>query len=318
MIDMPRAPRRAFVLTATVTVVAFALSMGAFFLGLRAVRADVARASQVTTGTVIETDVGDEGDIRVQWKDLRGGEHHRRFVVYGSYEVGEDFELRYDPVHPEHRAYPADPDETDYEDGYLAGAFASPAFGALFLLGLALRRHWWRRAVRRAVTPEVPATVVTGEFNGSSTTWLCLRDGEERRWQMVMWDPALESLHGPTRVRVHGDLEARRRVAVELADGTLLVSQGRLRHREAGNYTFAPRAATGASLAEALVVPTGAQLPTAHPWWRTPALWGAVGAVLGGVVGGVLITQRLWVGVALALAFAAGAVNAWTLNGAEQ
>ena len=315
---LPRAAKQAFVLTTLVTVIASALSVGAFVLGLHVVQEEVARATQSVTGTVVENDVGDNGDIRVSWRDSEEREHRQRFSVYDEYDVGEPFVLRYDPHRPDDRAFPDDPYETDYEDGYYAGAFGFPAFGFAFLVCLALRWWWWRRALGRPGTSGVPAVVLEGHFNAATTTWLRLSYEGSSRWQMVMWDPALEAVEGPLDVTVHGDLDGRRRVVIELSDGTCLVSQGRLRHKQSGSYAYAPRATSGSDLASVLVVPHGATLPRAHPWWRTAAWWGLIGAALGGALGWVVVTQRLWVGVAMALAAAAAAVNIWTLNGAEQ
>lgn len=315
---MPVAARRAFVLSVWVAVAGTAVAVLALAAGLQRVQAEVARASVVTEGRVVQNHIGDEDNIKVEWRDTQGRRHRQVFGVYNAYDVGDSFELRYDPDRPAARAYPNDPDETDYEDGYYAGFFAFPVVGLLLVLVPVVRRYWWRRTLARPVTRDVPATVMDGHFNASTTSWLVLEHGGQRRWQMVMWDPALDATPSPLRVDVHGNLDGRKRVVPVLRDGTALVSLGRLRHREPGSYSFEPRAQQGASLAESVLLPAGARLPPPAAAWRTPLLLGALGAAIGFFLGWGVFTDRVWVGVSFAAGMAVLAVESWALTGAER
>jgi hypothetical protein len=317
MSRLPVAARRAVVLAAAATLLASAVCVVAFLLGLAVVHDRVERASQHVTGEVVEADIGDEADIRVRWRDTSGQEHRQRFGVYGDYAKGDAFELRYDPRHPSAPAYPADPDETDYEDGYYVGAVGLPGLLALLLGFVVLRVWWWRRALGRQPT-DLLGEVFTGRFNLATSVWLRLRREQGDRWQMVMWDPALDAVDGQVPVRVHGDLEGRRRVVAELPDGTALVPAGRLRHDPPGSYELEPRTSVGRSLEEVLVLPTGTTLPSTGPWWREPLGWAAAGLAVGLVLGTVVFAHSIWVGLGLGAGLAAAAVQVWTLNGGEQ
>ena len=75
------------------------------------------------------------------------------------------------------------------------------------------------------------------------------------------------------------------------------------------------RADVGGDLHDFVILPAGASLPRAGRWWWRAALFGLVGAALGGLCG-VLFAG----GPAVPLAAAAGAallINVWALTGAE-
>ena len=308
----PAAAARAVRWAALVCLLGAALAVLGFQLGLRGHHQAVNRATAFVTGTVVETGIGDEEDIRVRWRDEQGRERTQRFGVYESYEKGEGFAVRYDPHHPEDRAYPADPEESDTEDGYILGTFAGVLLPGLLALGLWVRLRWWRRAVRREPTT-VEVVPLRGHFNAASSCWL--RVGGNR-WQMVMWDPALDGLAQPLAAEVHGDLRRRRRVAPVLAGGHPLVPCGRLRHKEPGGYLLEPWTGGGGELAEVLVVPAGAVMPTRSLWWRTPALWAGLGGLLG-LGASVLFAHLGWVSVGYMGLAAPALGTAWAYNGGE-
>jgi hypothetical protein len=322
-------PVRRTVLTGVAAVLAaLAVIVGYLTWRLHDYSRAKAAATVHVTGLVVADGIGGDGDIRVRWADASGAEHEQRLGVYDTdrYRRGARYPLRYDPAAPA-TAYPDDPDGDVHTDD-LAFTVAVSAFvaGAL-LVPWPLRLLLWRRAARRPTAPMV-ADARLASYNLGRSTWLRLtpphRPTEQyARYQRVMWQPEVEHVDG-TAVLVHGDPDGRRRVVVELADGTRLWPVGMLRRREPRRWVlterpdaglFHPgRAAPGRGSGRADGDPSGPDL--AGTWWRRAAVLAATGAVLGVVAAAVPVGSAAGV-VPLAAAGAALALSVWTLGGAE-
>jgi hypothetical protein len=226
------------------TVIATFAAIG-IISGVRDSRYDAARdrAAATTSGLVIQDNIGDDEDIRVRWIDRAGRSHTQLFDIYDvdQYTRGRRFPVAFDPADPHPRGYPADPDET-FDDDTLAAPleFATPIV-FLVLLGWAFRGRWYLRNVGgpRPVG-RLPATALTGKrrclgpLSRGTSAWITLSTSGEPgqpadRLQRVMWHPSLDDLPAEFPVVVHGDPVRRRRVVIELVDGTRLVPIGRLR-----------------------------------------------------------------------------------------
>lgn len=284
-----------------------------------------ARATAAAHGTVIADGLGDEGDIRVRWHDTAGREHTQRFGTYdtGRYRRGTTFDVTYDPARPDARALPTDPDETSSTDDLEVPILLAASLLALVVVIWALRGIRYRRRARQ------PASTAFGQalsgdrlggppINYGATPWVAIHrdpDGPAFAWQRVMWHPSLALARDVTPLTVHGDLDGRDAIVVDLPDGTALVPVGRLRHDEPRRYLLGPRRDTTLD-DDLLLLPAGAVLPPAQPWWRRPAQFGAAGAFLG-----IVMALLLGAGPIGIPPFAAGAaaflITVWALAGAE-
>jgi hypothetical protein len=282
------------------------------------------RATATAVGRVVADGIGDDGDIRVRWTDWAGHQHVQRFGVDNDdrYTKGRTFTVAYDPGQADPRGFPADPDERSAEEDLevpivVAGALATVLCGTW--AGRGLR---YRRAGRRPGGP-MTATVLSGEQRGwaSDSIWLALSEvdppGPVIRWQRIMWHPALDRLSGPVPVTVHGNPRGRRAVVAELPDGSRPVPSGRLRHRAPKRVLLAERSAVRADLRDAFILPAGAELAPARPWWRPGVVAAAVGAAAGVVSGFVFGGGGLVPFVGFAIAGAAAFLSLWALSGPQ-
>jgi hypothetical protein len=261
---------------------------------------------------VVAVDPEDDTIFKARWRDAQGREHTQRFSTYSSYEKGDEFAVAFDPAHPDRKAFAADPEErTDADDVEVPMGIAA-VIGLGFVAGWGYR--WWRfRQTRDAPTLTAPAVLFSGAANdGSPLTvgrGLWLRLGDDR-WQKVMWDPALHDF-SQGRVTVHGDLESRRRVVVELPDGTLLIPTGGLRRKPPRRVDLV-REGHSRMDDEQWIFPAGTAVPPPQPSWRQPALLGLVGLAVGGLAGFALGDVRAV--PAMAAGFAGLAVNGWAMT----
>ena len=283
------------------------------YLGVLDVRVHrgVDRATAYDTGVVVSVNSDDDTVFRARWRDLEGREHTQRFSTYGSYEKGDEFVVAFDPAHPDRKAYSADPeDRTDIDDVEIPMAIA-----VLIVLGFIVGwgYRWWRfRRLREAEGMTAAAVLFSGAANDGSINLgrgLWLRLGADR-WQKIMWDAALQHFSQGS-VTVHGDLESRRRVVVELPDGTLLVPAGGLRRKPPRRLDLV-REGYARMDDEQWIFPAGTPVPPAQPSWRQPLLLGLVGAGVGALAGVVLGDVRAL--PAMAAGFAGLAVNGWAMT----
>lgn len=293
---------RVALLGIAVTVVGYALF--AAWLACHAYAYENARdrVSATATGVVVEDGIGGDADIRVRWTDAAGHPHVQRFGVYDTdrYAEGRHFAVAYDPARADPRGFPADPDETSAEDD-LEVPVALGAIAVVPLIGIWVWRGVrFRWASRRPGGP-MTVTVHCGRRRGSlwrtaETTWLALTPADRpdhaelsklpelpKRWQRVMWHPALAELpDGPVPVTVHA--RGKRPAVVRLPDGTRLVPLGRLRQKPPSAFDIGDHAVR-ADLRDTFVIPAGAELRPARPWWREGAASAGLGAVFGVVLG---------------------------------
>lgn len=241
-----------------------------------------ARATAVADGVVVADGLGDEGDVRVRWVDAQGEEHEQRFGIYNTerYTRGASFDVRYDPAQPSHRAFPAALDETAGADDLQVPILLAIVAGAIVALSWAVRVLGFFLARRRTPLPAQAAVLYGEHVNGGLislglTSWLGLAARGRpvpQVWQRVMWHPELDGLADDAHVLAHGDLSRRRRVAVTLPSGTLLVPIGRLRHGPPRTIALLP--------SEEVSQPSEASRPP-PPWWQRPLIFAAVGVVVG-------------------------------------
>ncbi len=104
-------------------LVAAGLILGGYLISSRPVGDQAARkqATSDASGTVIATSKSWDGaqEVTVSWQlPTDGGSFNSRFEmdVTPPYAVGEDFDLLYDPAHPNRGAVPADPTLTNNND----------------------------------------------------------------------------------------------------------------------------------------------------------------------------------------------------------
>ncbi|MGW2821701.1 hypothetical protein ACWC24_11930 [Streptomyces sp. NPDC001443] len=302
---------RVALLGLTVTVVGYALFAGWLVGHAYAYEHARDRATATAHGLIVEDGIGEEGDIRVRWRDADGRTHVQRFGIYDTdrYTEGRRFEVVYDPAGADPQGFPADPDETSAEDDRGVPA----VLGGVVLVPLSVIWLWrglrFRLAARRPGRP-MTATVRRGErlnlrnaFQNSNSTWLVLSEADlpeqadrpkasedakpAERWQRVMWHPALDELTGgraPVTVHARGDRPA----VVRLSDGTRLVPLGRLRRKPPTNVSLDDHEAGRLDLRDSFVRPAGAEPRSAGPWWWSGAGIAAAGTVLG-VFGGFLM-----------------------------
>jgi hypothetical protein len=317
---------RAGALAVSVTLAAFVVVAAAVGTQVRTFEAQRGRASAAAVGTVVVPDETVEGTVTVRWADRAGHTHEQPVEVRdpGRYAAGGAFGVVYDPADPTPRGLPADPRQAAGMDGLVMPVALAGGVAALSALWWASRGSLYLLARRRPGQARV-ATVLAGEPHGGTRTspvsgiWIALAEVEvpERplRWQRVMWHPSLDAVDGPSEVLVHGDPTGRRRVVVELADGTPLVPVGHLRARPPSRMLLTERAGGRADLADCAYLPPGVG-PAGRVWWRPGVATALAGAAAGAVLG-ALVTGG-GVGVA---SFAAGAaalaVNGWGLAGAE-
>jgi len=284
------------------------------------------RASAVTTGTITEDAIGDNGDIRVRWTTGSGREHVQRFAIYNTdrYRKGSTFAVAYDPAYPAVDGFPGDPEETSALEDLQVPIGIAGVVAVLLILAWAGRGALFRWAGRRQGQPLVAVALAGQLVNGAplsfgNSTWLGLSapggTGASYRWQRVMWHPAIDAVDDPVNVVVHGDVQSRRRVVVELSDGTRMVPIGRLRHRLPKRVLLEKRSDVRTDLRDSFILPAGALAPPSQRWWRRGLVLGLVGAGIGAVMGFLLGG-----GIAL-LPIAAGAsavvVNSWAWTGTD-
>ncbi|MFI6243177.1 DUF3592 domain-containing protein [Micromonospora sp. NPDC050795] len=306
----------------------FAFAVLGTVLGWQAYRYACAqeRATAVVEGIVVEDGIGDLDDIRVRWVDQAGGEHVQRFGIYDidRYTKGQAFPVAYDPADPEPRGFPADPDETSAEDDLLVPILIAGFVAVLVVLAWALRGILFRRAAGRSSSLMV-ASVLAGDrpdgppISVGNSTWIAIAKDRRRgpdRWQRVMWHPAVDSVSGTIPVTVHGDVSSKRRLVIELPGQVRLVPIGRLRHQPPKRVVLEERADVRDTLDDLVILPAGALLPRARPWWWRAAVFALVGAVFGGICAVLFIGGGTTVPLA-AVAGAALLVNVWAFTGAE-
>lgn len=307
-------------------VVAAAVICAYFALEIRAYDVGKSRATATVDGVVVEDRIGANEGIRVRWTDSRGRVHVQWFGTYypDDHRPGMSFGVAYDPGAEQPTGYASDPDNDVKSDDLYFGAEAAVVVAVCLLGAWGFRGWWWRRGMRRASRP---MTVVAYAAHRAMlpTSWLRLQtpspDPEHTptgiliRWQGVMWHPALDELSGPIDVLVKGDVNTRRRVVVELPDGTLLWPRTRLRRREPRQVV--ERDAVREPLTAAFVVPAAGVLrPADSGWWRVPLLKVAIAGVIGAVIGAVL-TSGAGAIVASAAAAAGIAAFIWSFSGGE-
>jgi len=301
----------------------------AAFLGWQAHDYSIARqgAVAVAAGTIVEDGLGDSGDIRVRWADRSGREHLQRFSIYNTdrYTKGRTFRVAYDPAHPAVNGFPGDPEEISAEDDLVVPIGIAGLIAAGLLLTWGLRGMLFSRAGTRPGQPMV-AVALTGQLaQGGPVTlgnssWFALADPatphKSSRWQRVMWHPAIDSNAGLVNVIMHGDMQSRRRVVIELPDGTRLVPISRLRHHSPKRVILDKRSDVRTDLTDSFILPNGTPPPPSQRWWHRGLVLALVGAVLGAVMG-LLIGGG---GIAI-LPFTAGAsallLNGWALTGSD-
>lgn len=318
---------RVALLAIAAAVIGFAVI--ASFLGWRAHRYTTVRhqASAVASGSIVESDIGDSGDIRVRWADAAGSEHVQRFSIYNTdrYRRGTTFAVAYDLAHPTAPGFPGDPEETSAEDDLVVPIGIAGALTALLVLTWVLRGTLFRSTGRRPGLPMVAETMAGQRVDGGllspgNSAWVALADptepGTPTRWQRVMWHPVIDSTDGAVGVLVHGNERSRSRVVVQLPGDVRLVPIGRCRNRTPRRVHLDKRADVRTDLADSFILPAGTQAPPSHQWWRRGLVFSLVGVVIG-VVMGFLIGGG---GVAV-LPFVAGAsaflVNSWALAGTD-
>jgi hypothetical protein len=302
------------------TLAALALIGADLARDLIAYRAALGRATAVAEGVVAD-DRGGEGEVEVRWADDAGQAHQQVFSVIdtGRYATGRPFPVAYDPADPSPVGFPADPEETAAEDDLVIPLGIATVAAGAFVLTWALRGLLFRLAATRA-PHELLGRALAGESaNGrvsvGDSSWIALSGTDERsmtRWQRVMWHPALEELDGRVGVVVHGNPAGRRRVVVELPDGTRLVPVGRLRRREPRTLILTGRE----DVRSGLILPSGTTVLTRTRWWRRGAVSAGLGAAVALVTG---LLQGYGAGPLLPLAGAGAAValNAWALASGE-
>jgi hypothetical protein len=301
----------------------------ASFLGWQAHVYGVARhgAVAVAPGTIVEDGLGDSGDIRVRWADRSGREHVQRFGIYNTnrYTKGATFQVAYDPAHPAVNGFPGDPEEISAEDDLVVPIGISGLIAAGLLLTWGLRGLLFSRAGTRPGQHMI-AVALTGQLaqggpvSLGNSSWFALADPatphKSTRWQRVMWHPAIDSIDSPVNVVMHGGMQSRRRVVIELPDGTRLVPIGRLRHRSPKRVILDNRSDVRTDLTDSFILPTGTPPPPSQRWWHRGLVLALVGVVIGAGMG-LLIGGG---GIAI-LPFAAAAsallVNGWALTGTD-
>lgn len=316
---------RVALLGTAAAVVGFALLAG--WLGVHAYAYSRARdrATATAAGRVVEDGIGDDSDIRVRWTDRAGRRHVQRFGIDDTdrYTKGRGFTVAYDPGQADPQGFPADPDETAAEEDLEVPIGVAGAVAAAFCGIWAGRGVRFRRVGRRPGRP-MTAVVLSGEPRGWAVPGpllLALSEvdppGPVIRWQRIMWHPGLDQVSGPVPVTVHGNARGRRAVVAELPDGSRPVPIGRLQHRPPKRWPLDERSAVRADLRDAFVLPAGAELRPARPWWRPGAVTAAVGAVAGAVLGLVLGGGGLVAVVGFAIAWAAAFLSLWALGGPQ-
>jgi hypothetical protein len=280
------------------------------------------RASAVAVGSIIQDGIGEGGDIRVRWADRAGSQHVQKFGIYGTdrYVKGRTFAVAYDPAYPAVDGFPGDPTEVSAVDDLQVPIGIAGVIAAVLILIWVLRGVLFWRARRRSARPKgalalAGQRVEGGPLSVGNSTWFELSDpGTPSRWQRVMWHPAIDVGDGRVEVLMHGDAKSRRRVVVELPDGTCLVPIGRLRHRPPKRVVLEKRSDVRTDLRDSFILPAGTPPPPSQRWWSRGLVFSLVGAAIG-VVMGFLMGGG---GIAV-LPFAAGAsafvVNIWALNG---
>ncbi|WP_405773035.1 hypothetical protein [Streptomyces sp. NBC_01538] len=295
------------------------------WLGVHAYAYDSARdrATARADGLVVEDGIGDEGDIRVRWRDDAGHEHVQRFGIYDTdrYAKGRRFPVAYDPHAADPPGFAADPDETAAEDDLVVPIFLA-GIAAAVLCGV-----WARRGLRFHRTARRPGRTMTasvrrGERTGatvwqSDTTWLVLaeldRPDHPVAWQRVMWHPALDTWSGPVTVTAHRGRRGRSAIVVVLPDGTRLVPLGRLWRRPPRHVLLYEPEAVRTDLRDSFL-PARTTTRPARPWWRPGALAAAVGAVVGAVAGFAITNGSIVAVVAFALSGASVFAASWALS----
>jgi hypothetical protein len=277
-----------------------------------AVHHAVSRATAHAEAVVVTVDPDDDTVFRARWQDGQERSHTQRFSTYSSFAKGDPFEVVYDPAHPDRKAFAADPEERTEADDFEVPMVLATLVAVGFVAGWGYR--WWRfRRIRTEPAVTAPAVLFSGAANdGSPLTlgrglWMRLGDN---RWQKVMWNPALHDF-AAGRVTVHGDLESRRRVVVQLQDGTLLVPSGGLRRKPPRRVDLVRERHTRVD-DEQWIFPAGTSVPPQHRWWRQPALTCLVGAGVGAFAG--VATGDVRAVPATAAAVAGLAVNGWAMT----
>lgn len=287
------------------------------------------RASAVAVGTVVEAGLGENADIRVRWADRAGSEHVQRFGIYDieRYARGRTFAVAYDPAYPAVAGFPGDPGETSASDDLEVPIGIAGVIAGGFIIMWVLRGVLFWRARRRPARPMVAVSLAGQKMSDGGSplswgksTWFSLSDpggpGMSSRWQRVMWHPAVDVGDGLVEVLVHGDVQSRRRVVVELPGDIALVPIGRLRHRLPKRVFLEKRCDVRTDLRDSFILPAGTPPPPSRQWWRGSVVLALVGAAVG-VAMGLLIGGG---GIAV-LPFAAGVsalvVNGWALTGTD-
>lgn len=253
------------------------------------------RATATAVGLVIEDGVGADDDIRVRWTDRAGRQHVERFGAYDTdrYTKGSRFDVAYDPGQADPQGFPADPDETGAEDDLQVPIMLGGIAVAVYCGAWARRGRRFRR-VRRLPGRPMTAVVLSGAGRirvVPGSVWLALSEvdppGPVIRCQRVMWHPALDQVSGPVAVTVHGNPRKRRPVVAELPDGSRPVPFGLRRRRVPQRLMLDERSAVRADLRDAFILPAGADpLPAAAgSWWRQGAVFAALGAAFGIMIG---------------------------------
>jgi hypothetical protein len=308
-----RPEARVAVLALVAALVAAVVLAGVSCWGLWAYHHARARATTQTDGTV--TAVRSDGTIQLRWTDAGGVAHTRAVGLDGPREVGATIRVAYNPTTPG-RIFPADSGETsDLTHCYVELA------GAVLLAGV-YSLVWTVRLLRLRPAGDRPgrpaaATLWSGKASmdrrapgAGPSTWLCLiesPDSPHRRerdlgWQRVMWNPALEHLEPRTPVALSDSTTHGGYVAITLADGTQLLSIGRLRRRRPGWRWDLDRrpASEGQAFKHGRVVPA--------------VSWALLGATTGGAAVGLV--SGYWVYAPLGVVGgAAYLLNAWALTG---
>ena len=131
-----------------------------------------------------------------------------------------------------------------------------------------------------------------------------------------MWHPAIDAEVGSVSVAVHGDAHSSRRLVIELADGTLLVPIGRLRHRPPKRVLLRRRSDARTDRKIPFILPGTIAAALSRRWWYRGLVFALVGAGIGVVMG-----LRIGGGGIAILPFAVAAsavlINGWALTATE-
>ena len=270
-----------------------------------------------TLGVIARTGLPDDA-VEVGWRDRNGKTHRSIFVLSypEQWRVGDRFDVRYDPEHPDRQVYPAREfvgytfDEGLGEDKALVELVVTAAFLVLFLLMWLGRGVLNLRAARSGVIVEWEARPVLAShrLRWWSRLLLLVPDSgwEDARWQRIMWDPSFAQMSGSTMVRAHITAGRPGRAVVELPDGTRLWPAGRLRKREYRNWDLDPEDLDPEDLDPE---PSGERLF---------ALPNVVYHILVAAAGGVLLSLVGKIGVLTGVGVAVGGfVHLWGWYGGE-